>query len=95
MFERALNEFTPDFIFVSSGFDALAGDPLGGELLEPGDFHRMSREVVEAAASVCGGRVVAVLEGGYDPARLGQATVQVVRGLAGLEPQTAPAEPGL
>jgi acetoin utilization deacetylase AcuC-like enzyme len=84
--ERAMEDFTPDFVFVSAGFDALAGDPLGGQLLEPEDFHRMAREVVEAADSVCGGRVVAVLEGGYDPARLGRATLQVVRALAGLEP---------
>ncbi len=90
--ERALNEFTPDFVFVSAGFDALAGDVLGGLLLEPEDFHHMTREVVEGAESVCGGKVVAVLEGGYDPLRLGQATVQVVRGLAGLDPLTAPTE---
>jgi acetoin utilization deacetylase AcuC-like enzyme len=93
-FERTLNDFAPDFIFVSSGFDALAGDPLGGQLLEPEDFHRMTREVVAGADSACGGRVVAVLEGGYEPARLGKATVQVVRGLAGLEPEGAPTEPG-
>jgi len=92
--ERALNDFAPDFVFVSSGFDALAGDPLGAQLLEPEDFHRMTREVVEGAASACGGRVVAVLEGGYEPARLGRATVEVVRGLAGLEPQAAPTGPG-
>jgi acetoin utilization deacetylase AcuC-like enzyme len=85
--ERALDDFTPDFVLVSSGFDALAGDPLGGQLLEPEDFHRMARETVEVADAVCGGRVVCVLEGGYEPARLGQAAVQVIRALAGLEGQ--------
>jgi acetoin utilization deacetylase AcuC-like enzyme len=82
--ERVLNAFVPDFVLVSSGFDALAGDPLGGQLLEPEDFHGMTRDVVEAADSLCRGHVVAVLEGGYDPPRLGLATVSVVRGLAGL-----------
>ncbi|MCG6954440.1 MAG: histone deacetylase [Gemmatimonadetes bacterium] len=83
--DRALSDFTPDFMLVSSGFDALAGDPLGGQLLEPEDFHQMAKRTVEVADSVCGGRVVCVLEGGYEPARLGQATVEVIRALAGLE----------
>jgi acetoin utilization deacetylase AcuC-like enzyme len=83
--ERALHGFTPDFVLVSSGFDALAGDPLGGQLLEPEDFHHMAKRTVEVADSVCGGKVVCALEGGYEPARLGQATVEVIRALAGLE----------
>jgi acetoin utilization deacetylase AcuC-like enzyme len=74
----------PDFILVSAGYDAMRDDPLGGLLLEPEDFHGMTREVLDAA-SVCGGRVVAVLEGGYDPIRLGQAVVQTIRALAGVE----------
>ena len=82
--DRALDFAAPDFILVSSGFDALAGDPLGRMLLEPEDFHRMAATVREIAAEVCGGRVVAVLEGGYDPPRLGQAADAVLRALAGL-----------
>ena len=87
VFSKALTEAVtrsrPDFILVSSGFDALAGDPLGSQLLEPEDFHGMIREVMDAA-SVCGGRVVALLEGGYEPKRTGLACVQVIRGLAGV-----------
>ncbi|MDP2957225.1 MAG: histone deacetylase [Longimicrobiales bacterium] len=82
---RSVEVSRPDIILVSAGFDALAGDPLGGQLLEPMDFYDATREVMDAAASVCGGRVVALLEGGYDPVRLGQAVVCTVRGLAGLE----------
>jgi acetoin utilization deacetylase AcuC-like enzyme len=82
---RSVEESRPDFILISSGFDALSGDPLGDQLLEPRDFHGMTREVLDLAAQACGGRVVAVLEGGYDPIRLGQATVQMVRSLAGIE----------
>jgi acetoin utilization deacetylase AcuC-like enzyme len=81
---QSLEAFTPDFVLVSAGFDALKGDPLGGQLLEPEDFHGMTREVVSLASQACGGRVVALLEGGYDPPRVGQATLQTVRGLAGL-----------
>ena len=40
---------------------------------------------MEAARTHCGGKVVAVLEGGYDPPRLGQAALATVRALAGLE----------
>ncbi len=88
-FERALARAAswtaPDFILVSSGFDAMAGDPLGGLLLEPDDLYAMTRRVVELAEEACDGRVLAVLEGGYDPPRLGQGAVAVIRGLAGLE----------
>ncbi len=76
--------FEPDFIFVSSGFDVLAGDPLGGQELEPGDLYDFTREVVALADASCRGRVVVALEGGYAPDRVGAGTVAVLRALAGL-----------
>lgn len=82
---QTLETFQPDFILISSGFDALRDDPLGGQLLEPNDFHQMTREVMEVADAVCGGRVVSLLEGGYDPVRLGQAALASIRGMAGLD----------
>ncbi len=82
--ERVSGTFEPDFVLVSAGFDVMAGDPLGDLLLEPEDLHAMTRFVVENVASVCDGRVVALLEGGYDPDRLGAGAVAVVRALAGL-----------
>ena len=82
---EVLDRFSPDFILLSSGFDAMAGDPLGGLLLEPEDFFEMTKHVVGVAAQKCGGRVLALLEGGYDPSRVGQGAVAVIRGLAGLE----------
>jgi acetoin utilization deacetylase AcuC-like enzyme len=83
--EQALGEFDPDFVLVSSGFDCMAGDPLGGLLLEPEDLHAMTRFAVDVAASGCRGRVLALLEGGYDPKRLGQGAVAVIRALADLD----------
>jgi len=80
--DQALREFRPDFILVSAGFDALAGDPLGGLLLEPRDFHALTRSLMARADEACGGRVVALLEGGYDPRRTGLAAVAVIRALA-------------
>jgi len=88
-FDRALDEalerFAPDFVLVSAGFDVLAGDPLGGQLLEPRDLHRMMRRIVDDAAAGCGGKVVTVLEGGYVPERIGAGAVAVIRALAGLD----------
>ena len=81
--ERAAARAKPDFVLVSAGFDVLAGDPLGGQLLEPPDLHRMTREVMEVAGRRCEGRVVVFLEGGYDPARTGLGCAAVVRALAG------------
>ena len=88
VFEKALSAAVAraeaDFILVSSGFDVLAGDPLGGQLLEPEDLHRTTRMVMSAADRCCEGRVVVFLEGGYDPVRLGEGCVAVIRALAGV-----------
>ena len=88
VFEKALRtsvaRAAPDFILVSSGFDVLAGDPLGDQLLEPEDLHETTLMVMDAADRCCRGRVVVFLEGGYDPARLGDGCVAVIRALAGV-----------
>ncbi len=94
-FDRALADvtgsFRPDFVLVSAGFDVLAGDPLGGMLLEPEDLHVMTRHLVDVAEERCGGRMVTFLEGGYVPKRLGEGAVSVIRALADLEvPVEAP-----
>ncbi len=81
--ERVRGEFDPDFVLVSSGFDVLAGDPLGGQLLEPEDLHWVTVELMRLAGSRCAGRLVCALEGGYDPERTGDGARAVVRALAG------------
>ncbi|HYE65205.1 MAG TPA: histone deacetylase [Pyrinomonadaceae bacterium] len=79
MFDAALEEigarFRPDLIIISAGFDAHAGDPLGQLLLEDEDFTLMTRAVKQWAESVCGGRIISCLEGGYNLQTLG-ATVR-------------------
>lgn len=72
----------PDLVLVSAGFDCLAGDPLGGMLLEPADLHAMMRVLIDGAGAA---PIVAALEGGYVPSRAADGAVQVVRALAGLE----------
>jgi acetoin utilization deacetylase AcuC-like enzyme len=84
--DRVTGVFEPDFILVSCGFDVLAGDPLGGQLLEPEDLHEMTRATMDRAEEKCGGRLVLLLEGGYDPDRTGAGTVAALRALAGFAP---------
>jgi len=79
-------EHPPDFVPVSSGFDGLATDPLGGFLLKPYDFHAAARILMEVAGPTCEGRIVALLEGGYDPEPTGLAVADVLRAFAGLDP---------
>jgi len=86
--DATLAEFAPDLVLVSAGFDCLAGDPEGGLGLEPADLHALARLVVERTRPSAGGRVVAVLEGGYVPERIGLGAVDVLRALADL-PATA------
>ena len=78
-----LDEFTPELVLVSAGYDCLRGDPLGGLLLEPHDMHPLIRMIMDAADSVRA-PVALTLEGGYEPARTGAAVVQTMRALAGL-----------
>lgn len=73
--------WTPDLVLVSAGYDSLAGDPLGGFTLELTDVDRLTREMVSRAEAWCGGRLVAALEGGYVPERLGQACVVTLEAL--------------
>jgi len=85
----SLDGFEPDFVLVSGGFDCLAGDPLGGLLLEPEDLHAITAEILERTRPSAAGRVVTVLEGGYVPERMGRGAVNVLRALAGLPAGTA------
>jgi acetoin utilization deacetylase AcuC-like enzyme len=62
----ALEAFRPDFIFISAGFDAHRADPLANLALSEEDFGWVTGEICAAAASLCNGRVVSTLEGGYD-----------------------------
>ena len=56
----------PDLILISAGFDAHEDDPLGGLGWTTQDFGWLTARICDVAAQVCGGRVVSVLEGGYD-----------------------------
>ncbi len=59
-------EFKPEFILVSAGFDCHFRDPLGAMRVTEAGFAAMARRVKQLAATCCGGKMVAALEGGYD-----------------------------
>lgn len=61
-----LEAFAPDLIIISAGFDAHWRDPLANLRLEAEDFAWATHKVMEAARRHCGGKVVSLLEGGYD-----------------------------
>jgi acetoin utilization deacetylase AcuC-like enzyme len=61
-----VKEFAPDLIVISAGFDAHRRDPLGNLNLVEADYAWITRKLMEVAEQRCGGRVVSVLEGGYD-----------------------------
>ncbi|GAC1428896.1 MAG: histone deacetylase family protein [Thermoanaerobaculia bacterium] len=63
---RIIDDYKPNAILLSSGFDAHARDPLGGMRVTEGAYGEITRRVVEAAARHCDGRVLSLLEGGYD-----------------------------
>jgi len=75
---RAL-EFKPDFVLVSAGFDGHADDPLGGMKLTAADFGALARTVREIAETCCAGRLVIILEGGYDLKGQSQSVEKVIR----------------
>jgi acetoin utilization deacetylase AcuC-like enzyme len=84
--DSVFRSFDPEIVFVSAGFDCLAGDPLGGFHLEPPDLHLLTADLLERAVDVARGRVVAALEGGYVLERIGSGLVNVLRAFAGLPP---------
>ena len=61
----ALARFKPDLIIVACGFDAAAIDPLGRMLATADTFRQMTRQMMQSAARLCGGKLVLAHEGGY------------------------------
>lgn len=78
-----LRTFRPELVLVSAGFDAHERDPLGGMRVTPDGFARMTRALVGAAGAFAGGRLVSILEGGYDPGGTAEGALAHARTLAG------------
>ena len=69
----AAQAFKPQLVLISAGFDSREGDPLGQLALTSDDFSRMTAMAAEIAGRCADGRVVSVLEGGYNLTGLGDA----------------------
>ena len=79
----AAQAFRPELVVVSAGFDAHAADPLAGMRLSEEGFAALAGRVAMLADDHAEGRLVAVLEGGYDPGALGRSVVATVRAFDG------------
>ncbi len=77
----ALRNFGPDLVLISAGFDAHRDDPLANLQLVEADFAWATCELAEAARRHAGGRLVSMLEGGYDLAGLARSTAVHVKEL--------------
>jgi acetoin utilization deacetylase AcuC-like enzyme len=81
----ALEAFRPELVIVSCGFDAHALDPLAQSNVSTAGFRYMTRAALDLAAKCAGGRLVSLLEGGYDLralAECAQAHLEELRGAA-------------
>jgi acetoin utilization deacetylase AcuC-like enzyme len=78
-----LQKFAPEFIVISAGFDAHRRDPLANINLDAEDFGWVTRKLMDVAHSSAGGRVVSVLEGGYDLQGLKDSVAAHVTALMG------------
>jgi acetoin utilization deacetylase AcuC-like enzyme len=90
----AARAFDPDLVLLSAGFDAHREDPLAGVRLETGSFAAMARHVRQLAADA-GAPLGAVLEGGYQPAVLGECVVATMAALADGQPPDSAAPESL
>jgi acetoin utilization deacetylase AcuC-like enzyme len=78
-----LDQFKPDFLLISAGFDAHRDDPLAQIDLSEDPFEQMTRMLVAIADIHCRGRVVSMLEGGYNLRALGRSVVRHLVALDG------------
>lgn len=81
----ALEAFAPQFVIISAGFDAHAEDDMAMLALQDADYAWVTGQVKAIADRHAGGRIVSMLEGGYDLSALGRSVVQHLRVLAGLQ----------
>ena len=77
----ALRAWHPDLLIVSAGFDAHRDDPLAKLLVDEADYAWLTAELLAVAREHCAGRLVSVLEGGYDLAALARSSAAHVRSL--------------
>jgi acetoin utilization deacetylase AcuC-like enzyme len=78
---RVIDDYRPNAILLSSGFDAHRRDPLGGMEVTEGAFGEITRRITELADRHCNGRILSLMEGGYDLEGLSASVDEHVRAL--------------
>ena len=63
---KKLKEFRPEFVLISAGFDGHISDPLAQFKLQTEDYYVITKRILETSKKFCNGKVVSILEGGYD-----------------------------
>ena len=76
-----IKQFKPEFLLFSAGFDAHIDDPLAQLRLNSEDFYKITKRTLEYSKLFCGGKVVSILEGGYDIKALQSSTKRHVDAL--------------
>ena len=79
-----IQKFAPELLIISAGFDAHRRDPLASLELDASDFGWVTRKLMDAAHASAGGRIVSVLEGGYDLQGLQESVAEHVTALMGV-----------
>jgi acetoin utilization deacetylase AcuC-like enzyme len=74
-----IEAFRPEMLIISAGFDAHRRDPLANLMLEAADYDQATRLIMDLADKICSGRIVSILEGGYDLTGLTQSADAHVR----------------
>ena len=64
--EEKMEEYKPELILISAGFDAHRFDPIGGLMLHEGDYRDLTKRLVNLSERYCSGKIVSILEGGYN-----------------------------
>ena len=74
-FFKAAQKFKPELTLISAGFDSRVNDPLGGFLIDDEGFKELTKISMEIANVSGSGKLVSILEGGYNPKGLASAIV--------------------
>ncbi len=78
---KKLKEFKPEFLLFSAGFDAHKDDPLAQIQLNSRDFYEITKRTLVSVKNFCDGKIVSILEGGYDLKALEESTEQHIKAL--------------
>ncbi len=78
-----VERFAPEMMFISAGFDSHWDDPLAELGLSSAGYYAYARRLVELAGQHCGGKIVFVLEGGYNPRNVASGVDAVLAALTG------------